>query len=277
MTGDQVNTMLRNISGQTLSGDWVRNRASFHQYEGLDVTFVRRHWSKLKSDNGWSDTMFAEKIREVCIVGFVFGNVTENNFHKRSNNSQTSVNALISECRLVQHVSSANKRTGVTVGRTMIAFATEAVSIALFLGRDFTEGPATQLLTSLPSYMKTTVFLSVCPTFPTTKVGVFLCRVFTIWSANMSLVINRKGATRRKRNFTDQEFSESYQSQYVFSDISYASNAFEGNRAKAFLVSQGFGGAPVYQSLSAVYEAEKTRLGLVDNDVSEAEWIAAWA
>jgi len=277
VTQDQVNAMLRVISNQPLSGDWVRTRAAFHQYEGLDVTFVRRHWYKLKTDNAWSDSTMAEKIREVCIVGFVFGNVTENNFHKRSDASQVSINALIAECHLVQNVSATNKRTAVTVNRTMIAFANEAVAIAKFLGRDFTEGPGSLALCALPNFMKTTVFLSVCPTFTNTDVGIFLTRVFSMWSANMNLVINRKGATRRKRNFTDEEYVESYQTQYVFADIAYASNAFEGNRAKAYMVSESFGSAGSYAILAAAYNADKTKLGLPDINITEAHWVAAWA
>lgn len=276
LTEAQVSALLTSVAGQPISQIWIRTRAVFHQYEGLDVTFIRRHWAHQKAVNNWSDANLAEKVREVCVIGFVYGNVTDNNFHKRSEAAQRSVNATIAECRLVQHVDNANKRTAVTVNRTMIAFATEAVAIADFLGRDFVEGPATRLLTALPQYMKTVVFPSVCPSFANTDVGELILKVFTIWSANMNLIINRRGPTRRKRNFTDIEFKDSYDAQYAYSEIAYGSNAFEGDRAKAFLINHDIGTAATFDNFKAVYLAEATRLSFPALTVTEAEWIAAW-
>jgi hypothetical protein len=280
--------MLRDIGGEALSEGWVKERAEFHRYEGLDVSYIRRHWNHLAQSGlfpavgggavkKWVASELARNIREIVIIGLVFGNVTDNNFHKRSEESQKFVNEILTRCHIVQHVEDTTKRTAVTINRTMIAFAVETVSIAYFLGRDFDAGPGTALLKTLPNMMKTTVFLSVCPTFEKTEVGIFLCRVFTIWSANMNLVINRKGPTRRKRSFTEAEYKESYTAQYEFSEIAYASNAYEGERMKVQLSAWAFGSAATFGILSKVYDADKAKLGLPDIDITVQDWAMAWA
>lgn len=275
----EVNTLLRGITSVAISDLWISERAAFHQYEGLDVTFIRRHWKQLQitgtGGTPWTEAQLATNIREIIIIGMVFGNVTDNNFHKRSDDSQNFINDILQRCHIVQHVSANNKRTAVTINRTMIAFATETVNIARILGRDYSEGPATKSLAKLPKYMKTTVFPSVLPDFVETKVGVFILVVFTIWSGNMNLIINRRGPTRRKRNFTDEEFKDSYMSQYSYAEIAYGSNAFEAPRMKAFLVHHGIAGQ--YANFKEVYDAETTRLALPPLDVSAAEWATAWA
>jgi len=62
-----------------------------------------------------------------------------------------------------------------------------------------------------------------------------------------------------------------------FADIAYASNAFEGNRAKTYLIEQGFGSANTYTILATAYNNDREKLSLPELNVTEVHWTAAWA
>lgn len=282
--------LLQDIAGVELTEQWIRNKADFHRYEGFDVMFVRGHWRQLGVSGTvpheanaepaqWTIAQLTANIRETIIIGLIFGNVTENNFVKRSAASQRVVTDLLQRCKLVQNVTPQNKKIAVTINRTMIAFANETVSISRFLGKNYTDGPGSRQLGSIPNYMKNTVFLSVCPTFdgPNVAVGVFLQQVHTMWSANMNLVINRRGATRRKRNFTDLEYRNSYADQIMYSDIAYSSNAFEGDRMKEDLVHWRINSENVYLVLKTIHDEDHRRVGIPAANVTLEMWQAAWS
>jgi len=246
-----------------------------YRYIGLDLSLIRAHFVQLGRDNGWDASVLVRKCLELVGLALMKGSVTSNNFSKMDADGQMAAVALIKECRIEGKISADNKLTGVTLGRVLLAFPREACKMAVHLGKDHKEGPAGSALNGIPGFMKCVAFPGAMFTTQPSNVGKMIRNVFLIWSANMNLVINRKGADRRKREWTLEQYKSSKDAQEVFIDIAWGSDPDMVTSMRSDLILHGF--MDQYDNFRAILDLEGAKLGIEPDGCSSEMWNAWFA
>jgi hypothetical protein len=246
-----------------------------YEYVGLNLDNIRKHWLLVGRDQKWSLKVLVTKIREVIGVGFYFGNVTDNNFKKRTSEGQAAIVDLLQKCRIVANVTEKNKQNACTIGRTMAAFPRDSCLMAARLGRDFTDGPGGRELTRIPKFMKCVAFAGAMYTTEPVQVGELLEMVFLIWSANMNLVINRAGATKRNRVWTAEQYENSALMQSTFVTIAWGSDKSAALTMKKDLKEHGF--TKMYNLFMEICRKECPRIKMEVPTCTKKQWAEYFA
>lgn len=156
-------------------------------YEGFNPEMVHAHFARIMAAKGISDTEFVGDMRALITLGAMKGNYTLKNAGKISESGRAKADGLYKKYELKQGSLGDNKKA-IILPRVLSAFPELTTKVILKVPpRDFGSHTA-----SLPKFMKNPVFPSLVPKTLDNKVARTLLWLYTVYSAEQSLVISQQ-------------------------------------------------------------------------------------
>ncbi|QVL22809.1 nucleocapsid, partial [Wardell virus] len=179
------------LSGYTMisSADTtgVEEFSTLFAYEGFNPEMIHEHFAKVITEKGIGESEFVADMRALITLGAMKGNYTMKNAGKISEAGRTKADGLYKKYNMKQGSLGGDKKA-IILPRVLSAFPELTTKVILRTPpRDF--GTKT---TRLPKFIKNPVFPSLIPKSANGDVVKTLLWLYTVYSAEQSLVISQE-------------------------------------------------------------------------------------
>jgi hypothetical protein len=176
------------VSGADTSG--IEEFSTLFAYEGFNPEMIHAHFAKIKETKGISDMEFIGDMRAMITLGAMKGNYTLKNAGKISEAGRAKADSLFKKYEMKQGALAGDKKA-IILPRVLSAFPELTTKVILKLPpRDF--GVRTGFL---PKIFKNPVFPSLVPKTLSGPVAQCLLWIYTMYSADQSIVISQEKDT----------------------------------------------------------------------------------
>lgn len=186
----------------------VEEFSTLFAYEGFNPEMIHEHFAKILREKGIGESEFVGDMRALITLGAMKGNYTMKNAGKISEAGRNKADGLYKKYNMKQGSLGGDKKA-IILPRVLSAFPELTTKVILRTPpRDF--GTKT---TKLPKFIKNPVFPSLIPKSANGEVIKTLLWLYTVYSAEQSLVISQ-----------EKDFNAAFSAQKQFVTIAFNSS-----------------------------------------------------